>query len=197
VESSLLKIFKLRPTSVVGASVCSLSKRGVPSRMATISPTSAAAVFPNLAATDLSPIGDRAVSLAADVAVASHAELHVVHAWQLPVELQLSRERRSEEEFSAELNAIREHAVEHIRSILRDAPESLHVELHVGRDAPSHAVRTAVEKLGVDLLVMGTISRTGVAGLLMGNTAEKLVDRVECSLLTVKPDDFVCPVGAD
>ena len=41
---------------------------------------------------------------------------------------------------------------------------------------------------------MGTMSRGGVAGLLVGNTAERLLDKVECSLLTIKPEDFVSPV---
>jgi hypothetical protein len=33
-----------------------------------------------------------------------------------------------------------------------------------------------------------------VAGLLVGNTAERMLDRVECSLLTIKPEGFVSPV---
>ena len=41
---------------------------------------------------------------------------------------------------------------------------------------------------------MGTISRTGIPGILVGNTAEKLLERVDCSLLTVKPEGFVSPV---
>jgi nucleotide-binding universal stress UspA family protein len=41
---------------------------------------------------------------------------------------------------------------------------------------------------------MGSVSRSGIAGLLLGNTAERLLDRVQCSLLTIKPRDFVSPV---
>ena len=43
--------------------------------------------------------------------------------------------------------------------------------------------------------VMGTIARTGLTGALLGNTAEKVVDRIECSVLAVKPDGFVSPVS--
>ena len=46
----------------------------------------------------------------------------------------------------------------------------------------------------MDLIVMGTIVRTGVAGALMGNTAEHVLDQVECSVLTIKPDGFISPV---
>jgi nucleotide-binding universal stress UspA family protein len=44
---------------------------------------------------------------------------------------------------------------------------------------------------------MGTVSRTGVAGLLIGNTAEKVLNQVGCSVLTVKPDGFITPVKLD
>lgn len=46
----------------------------------------------------------------------------------------------------------------------------------------------------VDLIVMGTVSRAGIAGLLIGNTAEKVLRRVDCSMLTVKPEGFISPV---
>ena len=49
----------------------------------------------------------------------------------------------------------------------------------------------------VELIVMGTVSRSGVAGLLIGNTAEKVLNQVDCSVLTVKPDDFITPVKLD
>ncbi len=62
---------------------------------------------------------------------------------------------------------------------------------------PSRAIQSGVEELDADLLVMGTVSRGGVAGLLMGNTAERLLDRVDCSLLTIKPADFISPIHPD
>ena len=48
-----------------------------------------------------------------------------------------------------------------------------------------------------DLLVMGSLSRGGRAGVLVGETAERLVARLDCSMLVLKPDDFVSPVPAD
>ena len=45
-----------------------------------------------------------------------------------------------------------------------------------------------------DLVIMGTVGRTGIAGFFIGNTAEKVLDVVDCSVLTVKPDSFVTPV---
>ncbi len=49
----------------------------------------------------------------------------------------------------------------------------------------------------IDLLVMGTLARTGIPGLFIGNTAEKILHRVNCSVLAVKPDGFISPVTLD
>jgi len=46
-----------------------------------------------------------------------------------------------------------------------------------------------------DLVVMGTVSRTGIPGLLIGNTAEVILNNLECSVLAVKPADFATPVS--
>lgn len=50
---------------------------------------------------------------------------------------------------------------------------------------------------GIELIVMGTVCRTGVAGLIIGNTAENILRQVDCSVLTVKPEGFVSPVNPD
>lgn len=47
----------------------------------------------------------------------------------------------------------------------------------------------------LDLLVMGTIGRAGIPGLLIGNTAEETLHRVGCSILALKPPGFVSPVA--
>ena len=46
----------------------------------------------------------------------------------------------------------------------------------------------------VDVVVMGTLSRSGPAGVLIGNTAEKVLARIDCSVLAVKPEAFTTPV---
>ncbi|WP_421712475.1 universal stress protein [Aeromonas salmonicida] len=48
----------------------------------------------------------------------------------------------------------------------------------------------------IDILVMGTVARTGISGFFIGNTAENVVQKLECSLLALKPNGFVSPVMA-
>jgi len=44
------------------------------------------------------------------------------------------------------------------------------------------------------ILVMGTVGRTGVKGLFMGNTAESILQQVHCSVIAAKPKGFTSPV---
>jgi len=59
--------------------------------------------------------------------------------------------------------------------------------------------RTLIPKLAakqeIDLVVTGTTCRAGAPGFFMRNTAESILQQVECSVLTVRPDGFVTPVA--
>ena len=59
---------------------------------------------------------------------------------------------------------------------------------------PGEMIVDYADKNEIDLIVMGTIGLSGLSGLLIGSTAEKVIDRVDCSLLVVKPDNFKSPI---
>jgi universal stress protein E len=42
--------------------------------------------------------------------------------------------------------------------------------------------------------VMGTLGRAGIGGILIGNTAETILNRIDCSVMAIKPRGFVTPV---
>ena len=147
-----------------------------------------------VAATDFSEVGNLAVVLAADLARVASSELHVVHAWQAPIVVPVASELEAPPLAPAELEELQKTVEERLESTLRPLDLPVSTRRHVPCEAPSRAIRELVEKISADLLVMGTVSRAGIAGLLMGNTAERLLDRVHCSMLTVKPSEFVSPV---
>lgn len=149
-----------------------------------------------LAASDLSAVGDRAVCIAAEIANLQGCDLHLVHAYQVPMSLQLEAARLSDVEYGARMDTLKKSATSHLQGCLGGLREGkeLEVKIHIGKGAASTVIREAVAHLDPDLLVMGTVSRGGLAGILIGSTAERLLDRVDCSILAVKPLDFICPV---
>lgn len=136
-----------------------------------------------VAATDLTPTGAVAVAHASLLARRSGAELHLLHAYALDMAAQMHPGDGSEEQVRALATA----AVQD-QSKSADAPAS--AILHVTRNSPVRAILGADEALQPDLVVLGSISRGGLPGLLLGNTAESVLPKLSSSLLTVKPPEF-------
>ncbi|MDG2390553.1 MAG: universal stress protein [Planctomycetaceae bacterium] len=73
----------------------------------------------------------------------------------------------------------------------------LGVKTYIEFGAPDEHILRIIEEENIDVLVMGTRARTGISGMLIGNTAERLLTQIPCSLLAVKPEGFVCPIKPD
>ena len=126
-------------------------------------------------------------------------ELHVVHAWELYGESTMRSSaflRIPEEEvdaLAAEERAGHEAALDELLTDtgVADAPW----EVHVVKGPAASVVPHLVDRARINLLVMGTVARTGLSGLVMGNTAERVLDEVRCSVMAVKPPGFISPLA--
>lgn len=58
---------------------------------------------------------------------------------------------------------------------------------HWSNEEISHGLPTQVQELGASVVVMGAVSRSRLDRLLVGNTAERVMDNLECDVLVVKP----------
>jgi len=65
---------------------------------------------------------------------------------------------------------------------------------HLLWGSPAYEVVRLANELHSDLIVVGTVGRRGVEGLLLGNTAESVLTHSDCDVLTVKPVGFVSPI---
>jgi universal stress protein E len=70
------------------------------------------------------------------------------------------------------------------------AKENVHLE----EGAPEMVVNHVAEKLNAGIIVLGTMARTGVSGLFIGNTAESVLESSNCDVFIVKQDNFVSPL---
>ena len=136
----------------------------------------------------------RIVSLAHLISQSDEAKLHVVSAWDMWGEQHLRR-RAGDSDVDATLEQHRREVEAETSHLIRDiVGSSAGIDVNVVRGDPSYVIPMSVEQTGADLLVMGTVCRTGVAGFLIGNTAETVLSDVHCSVLALKPDGFQCPV---
>jgi len=146
------------------------------------------------------------LELAASLALSDSASLHIAHAWEaLAEKTMLSRGGMSPEGLAAYVE--REHErhrkelyrlAEQLRNwISKEAYDYLSPGFHLPEGPAKKVIAPLAEGLGADLVVMGTVARTGISGLIIGNTAEAILDQLECSVLAIKPPGFKTPVKVD
>ncbi len=148
-------------------------------------------------ATDFSATAFSAMQAGVSIAQALQAKLFVVHAIEFPFESYMRTAGVSNEEMLKARAQLHTEAAERLQSELmrtdaRALPHGFKMEVIEGN--PDVAVPEFVAKNEVDLLIIGTVGRTGLAGLLLGNTAERMLSQVHSSLLAIKPPGFVSPV---
>ncbi|QEG01761.1 Universal stress protein E [Stieleria maiorica] len=134
------------------------------------------------------------LELAYAVARRDQAKLHLVSVWDMWMEQSLRR-RAGDAEVDAAL-AKREAKVRNRLDRLLQPPfeGGDEIEVHLQRGQAATNILGVADEIEADLVVMGTVCRTGVAGFLIGNTAENLLSAMKCSVLALKPEGFQSPI---
>lgn len=143
-------------------------------------------------------LGIKVLELAASLADARGSKLDVVHAWWLHSEAMLRSPRINlpPAEVDGLLREVRGAAEQSLDALVArvDLSRVPH-EIHIVKGQPYEVISGFASQS--DVAVIGTMSRGGVGGLLIGNTAERILRRVDCSVLAVKPKDFRTPLSFD
>jgi len=118
---------------------------------------------------------------------ASGAELEIASAWQAPA-ADLLKEIFDGSELEDYVKDAFERAEKGLASIIRESHCGPAVaRCHLLAGSPRDLIPDFAEDRGFDLVVVGTLGRTGVAAELLGETAELILRGVRCSVLTVSP----------
>lgn len=123
-----------------------------------------------------------------------HGRLHVITCWSGYMESVLVSPRFGERERIEYLNYEQRQAESELSRLMTEAGVSDAVRPKVVHGSPAQVIPQYASEQKMDVVVMGTVARTGVPGLLVGNTAERIITTLENSILAVKPDGFVSPV---
>jgi nucleotide-binding universal stress UspA family protein len=139
----------------------------------------------------------KVMEAAASLARLEQSEIYVVHTWIAPGTLRFGSEL-SQEGKEPVVSDAREARVAWLKELVRICPlEAVRYQVHLLEGEPAKAIPALAKRKRVDVIVMGTVSRTGLAALFIGNMAEKVLRQVDCSVLTVKPDALVTPVRVE
>lgn len=130
------------------------------------------------------------------IAVAEGRPLHIVHAWRLPEKGGLRARGVPATEMQFDRMIVREVAKRSrwLRNTVdtvmgdsrRNGNDGVVPELHLLKGHAKNIIPDFAEELGAEVVVVGTEGRTGVSGVVYGNTSEKIMPRSDRSLLIVK-----------
>ena len=138
------------------------------------------------------------LELASSMVRIGGGELHVIHAWELYGESTMRNSSFMHIQSSDLADMVEDAHTKHEDAVtetlaaagVADEPW----QIHVVKGHAADVIPEAVSHHRINLLVMGTVARTGVGGLVMGNTAERVLDQISRSFIAVKPPGFVSPI---
>lgn len=126
--------------------------------------------------TDFSPASRRALAWAIHLAKRYQADLLLIHVLPPPTpifETESALRPQLESALSLLLKGIRKQKIKARRLLLK------------GTDAIDRQIARSARAERADLIVMGTHGRTGIARLLTGSVAERVIARAHCPVLVV------------
>jgi nucleotide-binding universal stress UspA family protein len=155
-----------------------------------------AAIHANPANPDEQQLNASILDLALTMRDLMDGRLHIVQAWIAFGETLLASHMPPHEvdQYVEAARTSEQQALEDVTRAFGDRLGDTAAELVKGE--PEDVIQRYVEEKGIDLVVMGTVARTGITGLLIGNTAERVLQRLRVSVLATKPAGFISPVDA-
>jgi universal stress protein E len=140
----------------------------------------------------------RIVRTAKGLAGALGGELHVFHAFDVAAAIAISTDAVTMPialPMNEIADAMRAEHTEAVEQLCREhGVQPDHTHIHQG--GARQMLLALTEQLRADVVVMGALSRSGLKGLFLGNTAEDVLDRLHSDLVIVKPTGFQGALGS-
>ena len=144
-------------------------------------------------------LSKRMLALSHSLAESCSGELYIVSCWGCQFESYLQGNPwvkiPDAEIAETVLHAQHKHRAA-LESLINASGLSGSLHVHHLRGEADDKVPDFVKREKIDILVMGTVARTGIPGFMIGNTAENIAQKLTCSLMALKPQGYISPVKA-
>jgi universal stress protein E len=152
-----------------------------------------------MVAVDVVPAKDKEIDqnntmmeLATSLARMEGSELSIVHAWSRAWE---DWQFIAPEESDRSARQVENIHIEWMDDLLKQSDlQQLSCQQYVVQGQAEEVIPEFAKQHKVDIIVMATVSHTDIPGFFMGNIAEEILHKVNCSVLAIKPAGFVSPV---
>ena len=141
----------------------------------------------------------RLITLSNALALHYHGDLSIISCWDFPLENFLRQsvfvdipKQELDKTVMQESNA----HYELLHELIHEANIKEEPKIVYQKGEPTELIPSIISEKKIDILVMGTVARTGISGFVIGNTAENILQKINCSLFALKPEGYVSPVKA-
>ncbi|GGP55253.1 universal stress protein E [Shewanella algicola] len=140
---------------------------------------------------DHQTLNGKIISQALNLSKKFSASVHLVNGYPgTPVNLAIELPDFDANIYNNTVKMQHEQRVQYLAQAYNIPLENCHVE----EGLPEDVIPELASKLDAELVVLGTVGRTGFSAALIGNTAEHVIDSINCDLLAIKPDGYKSPL---
>jgi len=129
---------------------------------------------------------------AKNIAQLIDANVHLVNSYPgTPVNIAIEIPEFDASEYNSAMQKHHKEAMaQHANSF--DVPVD---NTYVEEGLPESVIENVALRIDAELVILGTVGRTGISAALIGNTAEHVIDQLNCDVLALKPDGYVSPLA--
>lgn len=157
----------------------------------------AVAVDPMTVSDEQQALSRRLLELSRSIADTCDSRLHIISCWEHYLENYLDNHvwiQVEEAQLANEVSRAKANHEQALQRLIEDSGISGEMVIHHLHGKPDDQIPECVDETEIDVLVMGTLARTGISGFVIGNTAENILQSINCSLVAMKPEGFVSPI---
>ena len=149
-------------------------------------------VLASVDATSMDPdhqrINDNILAFAEHLADHFETDLHLVNAYpDVDIAFAMVPEINAPDDVQKHISAQHHEACNYLAAKYKVQEN----HIHIMEGDITDVVPEITDAIEADLLVAGTVGRDGLSGMIVGNTAEELVDKINCDIVILKPSDGV------
>jgi len=139
-------------------------------------------------------LNDKITAEAKQLTKVMKANLHLVNSFPgTPVNIAIEIPEFNASDYN---NAM----LEHHKKAMAEHAQAFNIaqeNTHIKEGLPEDVIQSVANQLDAELVILGTIGRTGLSAALIGNTAEHVIDRLNCDVLALKPDGYISPLDVE
>jgi universal stress protein A len=138
---------------------------------------------------DFSEHSKRTVSYATKTASRHNSTIYLLHVFQIPdyVVTSYARRRQNCAEVQSQVDAAEQEARENLEAFAEElSNKGIKVQPYLRVGYPFDEIVLMANHFQVDLIIIGSHGRGAISRLLVGSTAERVVEHAPCPVLVVK-----------